>query len=78
MFGIGLLFSPIIALVAWIPLIGWLIAHGISLVVWIFAFVLAVTLSLLTIALAWLYYRPLYGVILLLLVGVGLGLIFLV
>ena len=78
MFGTALLFSPIIALVAWIPLVGFLIAHGVSLVVWIFAFVLAATTSLLTIALAWLYYRPLYGALLLTAVGAGVALMFLV
>lgn len=78
MVGIGWLFSPIIYIVSWIPLIGWLMAHGIALVVWIFAFIAALTFSSLTIGLAWLYYRPLYGVLLLLPVAVGLGLIFLV
>jgi hypothetical protein len=69
--GIALLFSPIIALVKWIPLVGSLLAYGIALAVWIFALVVAFTLSSLTIALAWLYYRPLKGLLLLALVVVG-------
>jgi hypothetical protein len=71
-FGIALLFSPIIALVKWIPLVGSLLSYGVALAVWIFALVLAFTLSTLTIALAWIYYRPLYGLLLLALVTGGI------
>ena len=76
--GTGLLFSPLIAVINWIPFIGWLVANGVSLIVWIFALVFSVTFTSLTIGLAWLYYRPLYGIILLSIVGVGIGIMFLV
>eukprot|EP00347_Sterkiella_histriomuscorum_P006683 403351833 len=76
--GICLLFSPIIYTLSWIPLVGFLMAHGFKLIVAIFAFVVSVTLSSLTIGIAWLYYRPLYGAAFLGIVGVGLALIFLV
>jgi hypothetical protein len=77
-FGIGLLFSPIIALLTWIPLVGWALGHVVSIAVWIFALVLSTTLAMLTISLAWLYYRPLYGLLFLALTGVGIAIIFLV
>lgn len=72
MFGIALLFSPIIALVKWIPLVGSLLAFGVGIAVWIFALVLAFTLTALTIGLAWIYYRPLYGLCLLAIVAAGI------
>ena len=74
--GIYLFFSPIIALVAWIPLVGYMLAQGISIVVFVFALITAGTLTSLTIACAWLYYRPLYGLLFLTLVGLGIGLLF--
>ncbi len=77
-FGTALLFSPLIYVINWIPFVGWLIATGVSLIVWIFALVFSVTFSCLTIGLAWLYYRPLYGIILLSVVALGLGTMFFV
>ena len=77
-FGIWLLFSPIIAALAWIPLVGYLLSTGVSIVVIVFALVLSATLSLLTIALAWLYYRPLFGLLLLTGVAAGVAIMFLV
>ena len=75
-FGICLLFSPIIYTLSWIPLVGYMLAHGFSFVVAIFAFVVSVMLSSLTIGLAWLYYRPLFGAALLAIVGICFLLIF--
>jgi hypothetical protein len=63
--GVYLIFYPFIALLKWIPLIGWLLGKVASLVVIIFAFIVSVSLTLLTIALAWLFYRPLLGITLL-------------
>ena len=76
--GINLFFSPLIYTLSWIPLVGFLMANGVSFIVAIFALVLSGTLTALTIGLAWIYYRPLYGAILLGLVGVGVGIMFLV
>jgi hypothetical protein len=76
--GSFLLFSPIIALLKWIPLVGYLLGHIASFVVGIFTFVFSSTFSLLTIALAWVYYRPLFGCLLLLGVFCGIGLMFFV
>ena len=75
--GIVCLFSPIIAVFKWIPLVGWLIAHLLSVVVYIFAFIVSLCLTLITIALAWLWYRPLYGLCLLLVVSLMIGAMFL-
>ena len=67
--GIVLTFTPVIALLKWIPLVGWLFAKVLSFVVYIFAFVVSVAGTLLTISIAWIWYRPLYGLCLLLAVG---------
>lgn len=76
--GICLLFSPIIYTLNWIPLVGFMMAHGFKFIVMIFAFVLSITLSALTIGIAWLYYRPLYGAAFLGVCSIGVALIFLV
>ena len=75
--GIWLLFSPLIAACAWIPLVGYMLAHGVSFVVMIFALILSATLTMLTIAVAWVYYRPLFGILLLTGVAIGVGILFL-
>lgn len=70
--GFYLLFSPIMALFAWIPLIGGLLKSIISFAALIATFFVAVTSSLLVIAIAWIFYRPLIGVPLLLATGAGI------
>jgi len=60
-----LLFSPIIALLNWIPLVGWLLANILSAVVFIFSLIWASTLHFLILGVAWIVYRPLYGLLLL-------------
>jgi hypothetical protein len=72
-----LLFAPIIATLQWIPFVGMLIAQGVSCVVLIFTFLTAVIFTSLTIGLAWLYYRPLYGLAFLSIVVIGVGILFL-
>ncbi len=74
--GICLLFSPVIYTLTWIPLVGYLMAHGFSYIVALFAFIVSITLSSLTVAVAWIYYRPLVGAIFLGIVAIGVGLIF--
>lgn len=56
--GIYLLFSPLLYLIKIIPFVGYLVAQGVSLVVGIFALLAGTTLALLTISLAWIFYRP--------------------
>ena len=64
-----LLFSPIIALLKWIPLVGWLLAGIIWIAALIWSFVFGSMLWMITLSAAWIFYRPLFGA--LLLVGVG-------
>ena len=74
--GHALLFYPIISVFAWIPLVGKLIAAVLTFAAIIFAFVWATTLHLFILSLSWLVYRPLYGLLLLTGVGLGIGLMF--
>merc|ERR1711924_143590 len=57
--GLRLLFDPLSTLLRWIPLLGGILIWGII----IFSFVCACGVSTLTIALAWIAYRPLYGIL---------------
>ena len=60
----------------WIPLVGWLLGGVVAFAAAIFALVVGVVLSCLVIALAWVFYRPLYGILLLALMGIGVYFIF--
>ena len=59
--GIGMVFGPLATLADVLPILGDILRLGIGL----FAVVVALVLSLITIAIAWLFYRPVLGVILL-------------
>ena len=74
--GLWMLFSPIIALLKFIPLVGWLLGAIVSFAAFLFALVVGLTLASLTIAIAWLVFRPLIGGTMLLLMCVGLYFIF--
>jgi Transmembrane protein 43 len=78
MFGFYLLFSPIITLLTWIPLVGSLLSMIVGLAVAIFAFVVGGTIACLVLGLAWLWFRPLLGIGLLTVTGLGIALIFLI
>lgn len=67
-----LLFSPIIKLFSWIPLVGFLLAGIIKFAAAIFALVWATTLHFLVLSISWLVYRPLFGLLCLAAVGVGI------
>ncbi len=69
--GLGMIFNPLAVLADVLPFLGDLLRMGIGL----FAAVVAAFLSLVTIALAWLAYRPVLAVVLL---AVGVGLVVLV
>ena len=56
-FGVYLFFAPLLALLSWIPILGTLI----SFIFFLFSLSVGFSLSLLTIAIAWLFYRPLIG-----------------
>lgn len=69
--GLVLIFRPLSVVADVIPFIGDLVGMGSGVI----AFAIAAPLSLLTIAVAWIVYRPLLGVALLLVaVGIGFGL----
>ena len=70
------MFSPIIALLKWIPLVGWLLGGLVSVAAFIFALVVGGTLACLMIAIAWVFFRPLIGIPLLLATGAGIYFIF--
>jgi hypothetical protein len=60
--GFMLIFSPIFSLLDLIPLVGSFLSSAVTLVVFIVAFVLTLTISFLVIALAYLLYRPFVGI----------------
>lgn len=63
-----MLFSPIITLISWIPLIGTLFSYVLGFAAFIIALIIGSLTFLLVFALAWIRYRPLLGVLILALV----------
>jgi hypothetical protein len=63
--GCYMLFSPLISVLSWIPLVGWLLSGAVKIAAFIVAGVFSIIFSTLTISAAWLVYRPLYGLLLL-------------
>ncbi|WP_411821468.1 TMEM43 family protein [Leptospira sp. 'Mane'] len=63
--GFRLLFGPIAAAGGWIPILGGILEMGVSIVAGILAF----SFSFVTIAIAWIFFRPILGIGLLLLGG---------
>ena len=59
-----------------IPFVCWLLSGVVAVAAIIFSIVVGLTLAVLTIAIAWVFFRPLIGIPLLLLVGVSTYLIF--
>jgi len=77
-FGHYLLWSPVIALFKWIPFVGWLFAYVISLVACIFSCVWGTMIHLMVMTVAWIVYRPLFGLLLLCGVAACVGVMFFV
>jgi hypothetical protein len=75
-FGIILMFAPLLYMIRWIPLVGWLVAHGVSFVILIFSLVFSTTFAAMTIGLAWIYYRPVKGIIFFSIVIIGIIVMF--
>ena len=71
-----MLFAPIINLLNMIPFVGWLLSWIVAVAAVIFAVVVGLTLSVLTIAVAWVFFRPLIGIPLLIAVGASIYLVF--
>lgn len=57
--GFILFLNPITYLVVWIPFLGRFLAYSLWIVIALSSFLVATICSLFTIALAWLFYRPL-------------------
>lgn len=70
--GFSLIFKPLSVVADVLPIAGDIVGVGTGIV----AFLLAAPLSLITISIAWVFYRPLVGVPLLVLAGVGLFFLF--
>ena len=68
--GLSLIFKPLVVVADVVPFIGSLVGAGTGFV----AFVISAPLSLLTVALGWVFYRPLVGIALMV-VGVGLAVV---
>ena len=74
--GFYLLFQPVIQVLNWIPFVGWLLGGVVAFAAIIFSLIVGTVISCLVIALAWVFYRPLIGVLLLVLMGIGIYFIF--
>ena len=59
-----------------IPFVGWLLSWIVAIAAVIFAIVVGLTLSVLTIAVAWVFFRPLIGIPLLIVVAASTYMIF--
>lgn len=69
--GFFFLFSPVIDVLKWIPLVGWLLVGGIvTLAAAIFAAVIGSVLSILIIAIAWVFYKPIIGIMMFIAVNI--------
>ena len=66
--GFKLILGPLVVLADVVPIVGTFIGVGTSIV----SFLLAAPLTLITVAIAWVFYRPLLGVILLAVAAVGI------
>jgi len=73
-FGHKLLFTPLIRIFSMIPFVGWLLASVISVAAWIFSVLWGTMIHVFIMAIAWIFYRPLFGILLL---AVFAGILFL-
>jgi hypothetical protein len=73
--GIYLLFSPIVNLLGFIPLIGGIISGIVGFAIVLAAFLISIPIYILAIAIAWLFYHPKVGLILLAIGGAILALV---
>ncbi|MFK7909722.1 MAG: TMEM43 family protein [Akkermansiaceae bacterium] len=68
-FGFSLMFKPLSVVADVLPIAGSIVGVGTGIV----AFLLAAPLSLITIAVAWIFYRPLIGIPLLIIAAIGIA-----
>ena len=74
--GLYMIFTPLILMLKWIPLVGFLLGGIATLAAAIFAFVIGLTMSVLVMSVAWLIFRPLLALSMLTVSGIGIYLSF--
>lgn len=74
-FGIYLFFSPIVNLLGFIPLIGGIISGIVGFAIFLAAFLIAIPIYILAIAVSWIVFHPKVGLILLAIGGVILAVV---
>jgi hypothetical protein len=74
-FGIYLFFSPIVNLLGFIPLIGGIISGIVGFAIFLAAFLISIPLYILALAIAWLFFHPKVGLILLAIGGIILAVV---
>lgn len=70
--GFYLLFTPLILLLKWIPLLGAFLGGAAAVAAFLFALVVGLTLSLINIAIAWVLFRPIVALSLLAIASIGI------
>ena len=70
--GFFLLFSPIIEMLAMVPLVGMFLSQFANIAALLFALVVGCTLSFATIAVAWVFHRPFMGISMLTIVFISI------
>ena len=71
-----MIFTPLIVILKWIPLIGFMLGSIAAFASFLIALVVGITMSVFVISLAWLFFRPLFALTLLTISGVSTYLIF--
>lgn len=74
--GLYLIFTPIIVTLAWIPLVGVFLSSVAAFAAGLIALVAGVTMSIVVMAMAWLFFRPLMSLSLLTLTAVATYVVF--
>lgn len=70
-FGLFILFMPCIELLNWIPFVNWLLDGTVAVAAIMFALLVGVIISGLVISIAWVFYKPLVGVLSLIMLAIS-------
>lgn len=71
--GIFVFFHPVLYDVDWIPMVGYFLRHGLHFIIGLVAFIMGTTCTTFVIGMAWIFYRPFFGIPFLLLSAAGHG-----
>jgi hypothetical protein len=71
-FGIVLFFSPITNILGYFPLIGGILKGTVGFLIFVGAVIISIPLYIITFSLAWLFYHPKVGIVIL---GIGVAII---